>query len=875
MFKHLTALFMLMLCGGMLMAQPGGPGGHPGGPPPGGFKDGPGGPHGKRPNENQSQTIRQKKTVHDSTLLTVVGTLTDSTTGEALLYVNIGVMSRTDSSLVRGCVTDEKGRFEAKNIHPGNYFLQISSIGYETRRIPFAMTNNTALGIIKMKSGTTLDAVEITAARPMFAMEGEKMIYNVAEDPSVQDGTTSDALQNAPGVEVDIEGNVTLRGVSSVEIWINDKPSKLTSENLKTYLETLPANALDHIEVISNPSAKYATTSDAVINIITTAHIKKNQFISFGLNGSSTPTLRPWLSYMWANEKLSLNLFASGGSRKNESESHRTSALNPWNSDSNAYLLTERDTANGNSNSNRWNGNLFGNFDYTIDSTQSFSGWGTMHLNGGKNSSHSDVVRDQTFGGGNLYRYTDSDSSSSLSAFGMIGLDYEKKFNDKGHNLRLSADGNFNSSNSKDYRIRDFGTAYTLNGYNKYYKDVSNSYSIGLNARYNVPLDTNTDLSLGLSVDHEDENGDFERMLFDEDGQQYTNVDSLRTYSYNSVVNSAFLNAELSRRWGSFTAELGMGVDLGNVNVNYDNPWQDATDRRFHDDTTMLQVAYSPSLHLSYYTKDMNNFSLSYTLRMRNPDASQLTTFRTYDDDSYSTGNRDLKAQLRHQMEAGWSKYFTGFGFVGVDAYFNYADNEISNLSDVTTEADEFLERVVNYSIPYNVGYSYRYGMQLHSTFRPSGFFNVRLNANVYNYGYHMDRGEQGILENNKWSYSLRLNAWYKFLQNYQVFGSASYRSPTIGLASISKADYDLDFGVRADFFKRKLSAYISVQDIFNWGYKYGSGNENTNPAYSSISTSKSLTSRYISAGITLRFGKLELEQQAKAGDSSDGTTTL
>ena len=110
-----------------------------------------------------------------------------------------------------------------------------------------------------------LEGVTITAERPLFSVEGEKTLYQVSDDSTMQSGVASDALQNAPGVSVDAEGNITLRGTSSVEIWINDQPSNLTGENLKTYIQTLPANAIDHIEVITNPSAKYATQADGII----------------------------------------------------------------------------------------------------------------------------------------------------------------------------------------------------------------------------------------------------------------------------------------------------------------------------------------------------------------------------------------------------------------------------------------------------------------------------------------------------------------------------------------------------------------------------------------------------------------------------------
>ncbi|MBO4599403.1 MAG: TonB-dependent receptor, partial [Bacteroidales bacterium] len=290
-----SLLLLFLFIGSLTYAQPGG---GPGGPPPmGGGRPPMGRPsmserermrkqwEANKANE-QAQKVRQKRNVKEGDLFKVVGTLQDSTNKEPIPYVNVAILDATDSTMVKGGITDLNGYFEIQNVPQGDMLLRVSAIGYANIYLPFTVSNNTALGTIKLVPGaTTLKEVKVTASRPLYAMDGEKMIYNVADDPTIQTGTTSDALQNAPGVEVDIEGNITLRGVSSVEIWVNDKPSKLTEENLKTYLETLPANALDRIETITNPSAKYATSAEAVINIITSAYIKSNHFISFGVNG--------------------------------------------------------------------------------------------------------------------------------------------------------------------------------------------------------------------------------------------------------------------------------------------------------------------------------------------------------------------------------------------------------------------------------------------------------------------------------------------------------------------------------------------------------------------------------------------------------------
>ena len=172
------------------------------------------------------------------------------------------------------------------------------------------------------------------------------------------------------------------------------------------------------------------------------------------------------------------------------------------------------------------------------------------------------------------------------------------------------------------------------------------------------------------------------------------------------------------------------------------------------------------------------------------------------------------------------------------------------------------------------MGTSWRYGTSLNMTYRPSGFFNVRLYANLYNYGYRMEYDRNGVHKidgNDKWSWSVRVNAWAKIFNQYQLTMSANYNSPTIGLMSERKARYYLNMGVRSDFFNRRMSVFVNVQDIFNWGAKIGSGSTNTNPYYLTDNTNKMMNSRYISAGVTFRFGKLELERNAKEGDSETG----
>ncbi len=868
----LRAVFSLFLVLSTIlcMAQP--PGGRPpGGRPPGGRPPF-GGDRQWGQNDPNMPAVKPKKKVREGDTFTVMGILRDAKTNEFLPYVNVAVLDSIDNEFVKGGISNLDGAFEIDNVPQGVFVLRVSAIGYESFALPFHVTNHTNLGTLRINPGvTSLSEVTVAAERPLYAMDGEKLIYNVSEDPSIQTGTTEDALQNAPGVEVDVEGNITLRGVSSVEIWINDKPSKLTEENLKTYLQTLPANAIARIETITNPSAKYATDAEAVINIVTSAHIKSNQFISFGVNGSNQPFVSPWISYMWKKERLSINLFASGrySNRINTTDSwelKREDADTEGLYDSVWYRTTSQKE-----NNRSMSGNVFMNIDYEIDSTSdiSFDGGGFY------NNNHSFGSRrdEQTFylPYDSLLAYSIGDTTVSGFGFGHVGVDYTKKFDEKGHNLRIGLNSRLNKNATDQYYNR-FYDVYTDLDENRYL--LTNQFGLGLSldARYNRPYSEDGELSYGLRADHQIHNNDYKRYYSNDGGLKYDSIDVLRTYHFNGSETGINADVNWTHRWGGFTLSTGLGA--GNDRIYYDY----VSDMPFADKNTLYFWTVRPSVHLTYRTESMHNWKLNYSLRMSHPGEDEISTFRRYGEDSYSTGNPNgLKNGYTHNMEAGWQKFFERFGNIGIEAYGRLSTNEISSLTD--SEYDQFLDRVVSYSMPYNMGTSWRYGTSLNMTYRPTGFFNVRLYANLYDYGYRMeyDRVDEfgnvshKIDERDKWSWSVRVNAWAKLFNQLQVTASANYNSPTISLMSERKARYFLNMGLRSDFFKRRLSVFVNVQDIFNWGATIGSGSSNTNPYYLSDSTRKMLNSRYISAGFTLRFGKMELEQRAKEGDGEAG----
>ena len=769
----------------------------------------------------------------------ISGTIVEEANGKTIPFVNVGLFRQADSVFVSGAASDDKGRFEllAPN---GDYRLQVSAIGFQTFEQDLTVKGNQDLGKLKLSEGATK------------LNEGEKTMYNVAEDNSIQTGTLSDALQNAPGVEVDVEGNITLRGTSSVEVWINDKPSHMTAENLKTYIQTLPANSLDRVEVITNPSARYGSKADGIINIVTNAKIQKNEFFSFGVNASTQPYIGPWASYVWSNDKLTVNAYINGG-------------FSNWKGYNNVeqFLFTEsgqpanHEIDSSNYINKGYNAGGYFSVDYEIDTANSINLWFSTWPHWGNNVNNSFMFREEFLPDSLVAAFSESSSAPSSNFFANGGLYYMHKFNNKGHNLSVSVNGmGWGGSNSGEIK-RVFTSPYE---YTRVMQQSGKYGSMGAEAEivYNLPYSENGEVSVGYTVGY---NPETNSLVTDTMASGEWVNDAYRSYDakFTNLNNEAFITVQ--HKFGGLTVKPGIRFVSELVSGEY--PYS------FPGDTTNYNFrkpffSVRPSLHLSYRTKSMHNFKLSYTRRIAAPDAEQLSRFPMYHEDSYSTGNPDLERVYTNAFEAGWTKYWNSFGSIGLSAYYRGKSNEVNTIQ--LSQYHWLYDRVVQYSYPVNVGKSYTTGLEYNMMYRPSGFFNLRFYANLYDSYIYTEYNGQPY-EFDKWSYSFRLNMWAKLWNKLEVTASGYYSSPTQSLFSERKGWYGINAGLRADFFDRKMSVYVNANDIFNWN---SWGQSNSSPYVQSTSNYK-YNSRSVSVGLTFRFGKMELEQRARQGEGESG----
>ena len=718
----------------------------------------------------------------------------------------------------------------------------------------FAQEPEMKLDSLKMTSDTLLlEGISITAERPLFSVDGEKTLYQVSDDPTVQSGMASDALQNAPGVSVDVEGNVTLRGASDVEIWINDQPSNLTEESLKVYLRTLPANAIDRIEVITNPSARYATNADGIINIVMNTKVKRNEFFCFGVNGSSQPYVMPWASYLWKNDKWTVNLYSNMYYYHGTSEEHSEKTLYSEDEHGNP-VISSLFKAHTSSNSHSYSPGLNLNLTYTPDKMNTFSFYTMLWDWFGPSELRQERERVEFLEQSGDYKYSIITKSKSSSLYLPFGMNYRHLFNEEGHNISFRLNGSANR-----YAVPiDYHKTYTSPApYERVFVNdfVTTNIPISANIDYNLPYSKNGEFGLGVNASWE---GKDVVCSLDSLANGSFIHDSVMSYRFRNVDHSMGGYVQVRHRFGNFTLQPSVSLQYYHTGIVY----PDAPTYDFQ--THFWNV--KPSLHLSYHTASMHNFKMSYSMRIQNPSAEQLSPFIKFDEEMYVTGNPDLEQVFTHNWEGSWTKYWDNFGSVGLTGYYKGRQNVINYITEAAYH--DYYGRVVGFQHPVNVGWSYNAGGEFNMMYRPNGLLNLRFYANLYDSYIETNWGDDdNWVKNRMLCYSLRLNFWSKFWNRLEVHASAYYNSPTQTLFGQKGANYSIDCGLRSDFFDHKLSVFVNGYDLFGL-----LKNQNIigSPTVTSSSTSK-YNSTCICAGFTLRFGNIELENEAQQGGEAAG----
>ena len=687
--------------------------------------------------------------------------------------------------------------------------------------------------------GLSLLSFSQNSESPLFVNDGEKVVYHVAKDISVQNGTISDALQNVPGVKVDTEGNVTLRGVTTVEIWINDSPSHFDEESQKSYLQQTAATSIEQIEVITNPSARYTSDTDTgIINIITNSKNHHTQSLNVSLQANTNPHVSPRISYLWSNDKITFTANVKGTFTNTIKNSDGWSCS--FDSITNGENQMVFDTANytvfhSNDTTKEYSITALMKLDYKIDSKNDFSTYFSINPSRSRSVSVNNTIRNEYIHEVGTYDYTITNRGNEGVLFGTAGAYFQHRFNDEGHNLSVNFSSEFDFGNVQHSEIREFVAQDNLN------RDILKTdrfTDIGWDAKvdYNLPLAKTSDLYLGFHNNFHPDNNLQTYDTLAPDGTRIT--DWLRSEHRYFNTNQTEGLVILQQRLGNFTIRPGITYGLIRVKATFmDTP-------QFN--TTKFFPCWRPSLHLSYRTASKHNLYLSYTRKNTVDWVRNFTERINYSEESMSSGNPDLLPTTMDVFEGGWAKYWDTFGSVSIKGYFKNSKDAINTVTE--SIYSPVFGRTISISRPRNIGKYYDAGFEFNVTYRPNAMLNIRLDANVYDsflkteYNGHDEKSEMLC-------YNFRLNAWTKLWNKLELLGTAYYNSPTQTLYTLNQTAYGINCGLRADFFQNRLSVLLNTNDIFNWNKE---DNNIFSPTYNSYSTNRT-NSRYVSLEVVFK----------------------
>ncbi len=727
----------------------------------------------------------------------ISGSVFDKQTGEPVEYANIVVFKMRDGSMVSGTISNIKGFFEMEKVPYGMYKVTLDFIGYDKITIDsirlFPRNPNVDLGKqILSQSMVMLEGVNIVADKISYEYKIDKKIVNVSQDATSAGGTAADVLENTPSVEVDIEGNVTMRGSGNFTVLINGRPSILEGSDA---LQQLPASNIENIEIITNPSAKYDPDGTAgIINVI----LKREVDQGFGgLVNLSAGMNDKYRSNVLLNYRINKWSFTGGFdyrddnfkmTRKSDRETYYT------NTDYTEYI-----NSFGARNMNRKSvgGNFGVEYSFSDKTVMGLSGkFGTFDFGmSGLNNTNEFTSPVST----NVY-YNSLSSMNRNSNFYDVNFNLQHKFDDKGQKLDFLFYYSNRDGDSDDFTLEKETdaswneTATILNS--------NRSVEISENKEYRVQMDYVKPIS---------EKGKLEL------GYQARLSDSYEKYDFEDFDGSAWINNPLFSSSSDFKRDIHSGYAIFNNETSNGFGYQLGLRTEYTNRETGVEGVTGlytidrfdlfPSLHFSKQLKQENQLMLSYSRRINRPRGRELDPFLSYmDENNRSQGNPGLEPEYIDSFELAWQKKWPK-SFMTVEAYYKITTNLITRILQNTDEG-YVLHTSANLDKDYSLGTEAMINREF------SKKLSMNLSGTIY---YYKIKGsiESGVVDRSSTNWRTSLNSTYKFTPLTRLQLRLGYRGATTTAQGQRKGFMTSDLALRHDFWKRKATLTLQVRDLF------------------------------------------------------------
>lgn len=773
----------------------------------------------------------------------ISGKVVDAGKNTPLEYSSVTIQSLKDSSLLMGSLVDEKGFFEITKIPFGAYKLTISYVGYKDFvQQPVLVIPpdkmDVALGTLKVEEDAkVLQEVQITAEKSFMQLNAEKKIFNMEKNTISAGGTAIDALKQVPMVEVDQDGNLSMRGSGNLRVFINGKPSGITINNTKAILDAIPASQIESIEIINNPSAKYDAEGEVgIINI----QLKKNTKV--GLNGTFTVG---YATKYDANTGVSINFrknnisfssnysfrFNEGFYKGNSNRYNFPGFISP-------YYLNTSDRGTFRNINNTLSANL--DWDIKEKNTWSFNALGSY------SPGFSDGLNNITFLDSavnfvnKIQRYTDAKNNNWNAE---VTTTYRRVFKDKSNDLVLT--GNYartfreGKPEYTQYEVDE--NDITLLPFPFFERNTNGSYAHTgyVQGDFTQPFEkAKGKFETGYKFSARSLVSDLFADSLDNASQTFiTNLGLTNSYDYREFIHAAYVIWSQTVKKFSYKG----GVRLENTQIRGTQSVGNITDKQSYFD-------YFPSASMSYKLPKNNDLQLAYSKRINRPTPEMLNPFGQYSDPyNILTGDPKTKPSYTHAVELTHSKSFKKGIFFSTTVYYRYATNVFTRYRVVDT-AGRSIVSFGNLESGQNVGVEFTNRSTI------TKWWNLMVTANLFQNKIKGDvpNGETDA-STNSFQYNFRIMNTFTFWKGASLQLMVNYRSKIKYLQGTIRPMVFASLGFRKDFLKdNRASIAVNINDIFNTMY-FGISNDG--------STFSSTTNRYWESTVgsitfSYRFGK-------------------
>lgn len=746
----------------------------------------------------------------------IKGKVIDTETDEPLEYATVSLFHSQDSTLVTGVITNSNGLFSLK-AKPGKYYVVVQFMGYKDKTLNVNIKDNktvVSLGEILMNTDAALlDEVEIVAEKSTMSMTLDKRVFNVGKDVSSTAGNAIEVLDNIPSVNVDVDGNVSLRGDSGVQILVDGKVSGLAGTSTQDALRSLQADMIERIEVVTNPSVRYDAEGTAgIINIV----LKKDKRKGF----NASVDLRGGFPVKWGEKFFKedfpfqtgigaslnyrfkkFNVFANYNFNYRDDISEGYSITEYYGdliydpilaNHDDAEQITEQLTYR---NRNRKGHNIRGGFDYyfTDDDILTFSAM--YRQSDGHNTPAVTYIDKFPFQGINNYSLRTEDWFNERPMMEYT-LSYDKYFGSKDNSLKASVRYFTNSDTEwSDIVDAEFLTEEDLNNNNPFYS--INQHTYAQENQQNLQATVDYVRHYGLSVI--EFGGKYTGRWINNNMMVTENDSILEDYTHDFDYNQqvAALYGSYGREFGRFSGQVGLRGEFTLIDT-YLTGSNSGSNQRY------LNVF--PTGHLNYSLTEVDQIQASYARRIRRPWYGQMAPFSSFNDDrNIRTGNPDLKPIFTDSYEFSYLRFWER-GNINFTAYYRHSTDVIRNFTTVVGD--------ISISRPENFGISDDYGIELVGSLDIFNWWNVNGSINFFKSNTVGDWNGRHYTTD---SYNTFARIVTKFrLKNICDFQiSGRYMGPREEPLGYREANYWCDFAASRDVFNKNATISLNIRDVF------------------------------------------------------------